>query len=158
MVLGQHAYEGGLKTLVTPLRIVLLSIQNLYYKMHGRKTGDFSTLLDYFWNVDLYLGKMFATKQNKNARSAIFTWLYVVSRKIRNSYSKHIQRINQISTRPTWKTVQLPTQLRIEVDLQKERFRSKFSLKILRRFRCIASFGWNSNGTPWMILIILAFF
>ena len=83
MVLGQHAYEGGLKTLVTPLRMVLLSIQNLYYKMRGRKTGDFSILLEYFWNVDLYLGKMFATKQNKNARSAIFTWLYVVSREIR---------------------------------------------------------------------------
>ena len=48
MVLGQHAYEGGLKTLVTPLRMVLLSIQNLYYKMRGRKTGDFSILLEYF--------------------------------------------------------------------------------------------------------------
>ena len=69
--------------------------------MRGQKNGAYSTLLEDFWKVDLYLGKMFATKQNKNARSAIFTWLNVVSqkifeKKIRNPFSINIQRITII--------------------------------------------------------------
>ena len=85
------------------------SLQNVW-----AKNGAYSTLLEDFWKVDLYLGKMFATKQNKNARSAIFTWLNVVSQKIfekKNSkfvfdkYSKNYNNLRclNFTSAPTWK-------------------------------------------------------